>query len=86
VGDEVYQGLRILSLFPGSVAERAGLRHGDYVLIANGQRIASVIDFVNARNVYNDHLELTIRRGNEIIETVLTFDRPDGALVDPVSA
>jgi S1-C subfamily serine protease len=86
VSDEVYQGLRILALFPGSIAERAGLRRGDYVLIANGQRVTSMIDFVNARNVYNDRLELTVRRGNHIIETLLTFDRPDGAIPDPAIA
>ena len=85
MGDEVYQGLRILSLFPGSTAARAGLRRGDYVLIANGQRIATMADFVNARSMYDDRLELTLRRGNQIIETVLKFDQPDGR-PDPAAA
>ncbi|HKU41923.1 MAG TPA: PDZ domain-containing protein [Polyangiales bacterium] len=83
LGDEVFQGLHILSLFPGSVAERAGLRRGDCVLIANGHKVATMLDFVNARSVYNDRLELTLRRGNHIIETVLMFDRPDAPIPDP---
>ena len=83
MGDEVFQGLHILTLFPGSIAERAGLRRGDCVLIANGVRIATLMDFVTARSVYNDRLELTFRRGNDIIETVLMFERPDGPIPDP---
>ena len=42
-----------------------------------------MLDFVNARSVYNDRLELTLRRGNHIIETVLMFDRPDAPIPDP---
>lgn len=86
MGDEVFQGLHILSLFPGSVAERAGLRRGDCVLIANGMRVATLMDFVNARSVYNDRLELTYRRGNDIIETVLMFERRDNPIPDPNAA
>lgn len=56
---------------------------GDYVLIANGVRTASLTDFVTARAVYKDRLELTLRRGNDIIEKVLMFDRPDGPVSDP---
>ena len=83
VGDAVFQGLRILSLFPGSVAERAGLRQGDQVLIANGVRLVTLMDFVTARSVHDDRLELTVRRGNDIIETVLRFERPDMPIPDP---
>ena len=83
MADEVFQGLHILSLFPGSVAERAGLRRGDRVLIANGVRTATLMDFVNARSIHNDRLELTFRRGNDIIETVLMFERPDNPIPDP---
>ena len=56
---------------------------GDYVLIANGKRMATLADFVSARAVYKDRLELTLRRGNDIIEKVLMFDRPDGSVAEP---
>jgi predicted metalloprotease with PDZ domain len=86
LSDEVFQGLRILSLFPGSVGERAGLRSGDRVLIANGLRMVSLADFANARRVYNDRLELTLRRGDHVFETVLIFEQPDAPLPDPALA
>ena len=56
---------------------------GDYVLIANGMRMASLADFVSARALYKDRLELTLRRGNDIIEKVLRFDHQDGFVADP---
>ena len=68
-----------MSLCAGSVAERAGVKVGDRVLIANGMRVSTYTDYVNARNIYNDRLELTLRRGNQIIDTVVVFKRPDGA-------
>ena len=86
MADEVFHGLRILSLFPGSVGERAGLRSGDRVLVANGLRMVSLADFANARKVYNDRLELTVRRGAHIFETVLIFEHPDAPVPDPAHA
>jgi S1-C subfamily serine protease len=73
LNDEVFRGLPVLSIFPGSVAERAGVRIGDRVLIANGRRISSFSDYVNARGLYGDRLELTLARGNQIIDTVVVF-------------
>jgi len=63
---------------PGSVAERAGVRTGDRVLIANGQRVESLHSYVAARSIYADRLELTLQRGSDILDMVLVFDRPDG--------
>jgi predicted metalloprotease with PDZ domain len=83
VNDEVFQGLPILCLFAGSVAERAGVKVGDHVLFANGVRVSSYSDYVNARSIYNDRLELTLRRGNQIIDTVVVFKEPDGVPADP---
>jgi S1-C subfamily serine protease len=62
----------------GSVAERAGVRRGDVVLIANGQRVETLMEYVQARNLLTDRLELTLQRGLEILDMVLVFDQPDG--------
>jgi S1-C subfamily serine protease len=78
MSDEHFQGLQVLSLMPGSVAERAGVRCGDRVLIANGMRIDSLMGYVHARSVYADKLELTLQRGQQLLDMVLVFDRPDG--------
>jgi S1-C subfamily serine protease len=70
---------------PGSVAERAGVKIGDRVLIANGQRVESLDSYVAARGVHTDRLELTLQRGHDILDMVLVFDRPDDD-VQPVVA
>ena len=79
MSDEVFEGLPVLDLFPGSVAERAGVKVGDRVLIANGRRIESLGAYIDARSVYSDRLELTLQRGHLIFDRVLVFDRPDNA-------
>lgn len=76
--DKLTQGLPVLYLMEGSVAERAGVRRGDLVLVANGHRIATLMDYVHARNLLSDRLELTLQRGREILDMVLVFDQPDG--------
>ena len=76
--DKLSQGLPVLYLMEGSVAERAGVRRGDVVLIANGQRVETLMEYVQARNLFTDRLELTLQRGQEILDMVLVFDQPDG--------
>lgn len=77
MNDQAFQGLPVLCLFPGSVAERAGVKTGDRVLIANGQRVESLDAYVSARAIYKDRLELTLLRGQDILDMVLVFDRLD---------
>ncbi len=86
MNDQSFQGLPVLCLFPGSAAERAGVKTGDRVLIANGLRIDSLDGYVAARGVYTDRLELTVQRGNEIVDMVLVFDRPDGSEAETAAA
>jgi len=83
--DQVFEGLPVLNLFPGSAAERAGVRVGDRVLFANGHRIESLDAYVNARKVYRDRLELTLLRGRRIVDKVLIFDSPDAVEEAPVA-
>ena len=77
MNDQAFQGLPVLCLLPGSVAERAGVKTGDRVLIANGQRVETLDSYVAARGVYTDRLELTLQRGHDILDMVLVFDLPD---------
>ena len=72
--DKIFEGLPVLSLFPDSPAERAGIRVGDRVLLANGCRIESLQAYIDARAVHRDRLELTLQRGHQIFERVLFFN------------
>ena len=78
MNDQLLHGLPVLSLMTGSVAERAGVRCGDRVLIANGQRVETLLEYVRARSLRQDRVELTLQRGQTILDMVLVFDRPDG--------
>jgi predicted metalloprotease with PDZ domain len=76
VTDCTFQGLPVWFCFPGSPAEGAGIKQGDIVVIANGQRIDSVNAYLEARELHRDRLELTIQRGRRVIDFVLHFS-PD---------
>ena len=58
-----FEGLPVWCCFPGSAAERAGVRAGDVLLFANGMR--------EARNQDSSRLELIVQRGNRILELTL---------------
>ncbi|MDH5670948.1 MAG: PDZ domain-containing protein [Myxococcales bacterium] len=77
MSDEVFQGLPVLCCFPGSLAQRAGVRPGDVVLIANGVRIDSVDAYAAARRRDDTQVALTVQRGNRILDFVLRFDAPE---------
>jgi putative radical SAM enzyme (TIGR03279 family) len=63
---------------PGSLAERAGLRSGDELLVINGHALRDVIDvqFYAAE----EHLDLEVRRGEEAftVEIERRYDEPLG--------
>ena len=63
-----FQGLPVWCCFPGSVADLAGVKAGDVLLFANGLRIDSMDAYLDARGRDADRLELTVQRGNAIID------------------
>lgn len=79
MSDSTFEGLSVLGLVAGSEAERAGVQKGDVVLIANGCRVSSFDEYIKARQVRSDRLELTVRRGDKILDLVLTLEhtQPD---------
>ena len=86
--DSVFQGLPVRSCSPGSPAERAGVKPGDVVLLANGHRVENMQQYVVARALRSDLLELTVLRGNRMIEFVVELTQsakdqlPPSAWVD----
>jgi putative serine protease PepD len=73
VTDSVFQGLPVRSCSPGSPAERAGVKQGDVVLLANGQRVENMQQYVVARAMRSDLLELTVLRGNRMLDFVVAL-------------
>lgn len=58
-------GARIVSVRPGLMGERAGLKAGDIILRAGGRRVRKPADFVSAMSALlsSDALEIEIDRG-----------------------
>jgi S1-C subfamily serine protease len=66
-----FQGLPVWSCFPGSVADRAGIKAGDVLLFANGRRVDSMDAYLQARDQDAARLELIVQRGNRILDFTL---------------
>lgn len=78
------EGIPILGALAGSPASRAGLRYGDILLSVNGVRTKTVVDYVEAKGLRQDGMEVVVfRTGNEIRQE-LTYDT-QASPVDPAA-
>ena len=80
-------GARVTRVYPGSSAANVGLRPGDVIVGANGERITSAEDFRNFQGLQaaNARLNLDIRRNGQPMQLSagLQEQRRDGASLDP---
>ena len=61
------QGIPVWGCLKGSPSADAGVRYGDIVLVVNGMRTVSIDDYLEARKLRKDGVELQILRdGNEM--------------------
>ena len=62
------KGIRVLRLFPGTPAEKAGLTPGDIITELDGKTYSSVPDFINAVSSLNpgDRIKLSALRDNNV--------------------
>ena len=75
------EGIPVLGSLGGTPAARAGIRYGDVLLSVNGKRTRNVLDYVEAKALRSDGMDVVIfRTGSEQIQH-LTFDEP-GAVPD----
>ena len=74
--EETPDGLRVFAVFPGSPADAAGLRAGDYVLAIEGHPMRSLEDLVALMTTLNPiagETEVTIRRNGEEVTVRVPF-------------
>ncbi len=80
-------GARVTRVHPGSSAASVGLRPGDVIIAANGERITSAEDFRNFQGLQaaDARLDLEVRRNGQPIRLSagLQEQRRDGASLDP---
>jgi S1-C subfamily serine protease len=70
------EGIPVLGSLSGTPAARAGIRYGDILLSVNGMRTRTVVDYVEAKALRSDGMDVVIfRTGSERIER-LTYDEP----------
>jgi S1-C subfamily serine protease len=78
------EGIPVLGALGGSPAARAGIRYGDVLLSVNGRRTKTVLDYIEAKNLRSDGMEVTVfRTGSEKIETLVYDENAEQA--DPHS-
>lgn len=70
------EGLPVLGALEGTPAARAGVRYGDILLSVNGVRTRTVADYVEAKNLRTDGMEIVVFRAGEERISDLTYDAP----------
>lgn len=61
-------GLKVLAVFPGSPAQKAGVEVGDRLMEVNGEPVNTEVDFGHVIRLYHHHLLFKIRRGGREID------------------
>lgn len=72
-------GIPVLGALAGSPAAQAGIRYGDILLSVNGHRIRTVVDYVEAKALRTDGMDVLIFRDGVEQTLALTYRTPKGA-------
>ena len=73
------EGLAIVGVLPGTPSSRAGIRYGDVLLDVNGQRVKTFDDYIAAKALRADGMDVIVfRSGTEQLEK-LAYDSPGKA-------
>jgi S1-C subfamily serine protease len=67
------EGIPVWGCLPGSVAQKAGIRYGDILLTVNGQRTKDIEDYMAARKLRKDGVELTLFRDGREMSVDMAF-------------
>ncbi len=74
------EGVPVWGCLPGSTAAEAGVRYGDIVLSVNGMRTQSIEDYLEARSLRGDGMELVLFRTGQELSMFVPFRKPTGSL------
>jgi predicted metalloprotease with PDZ domain len=70
------EGIPVLGSLSGTPAARAGIRYGDVLISVNGMRTRTVLEYVEAKALRTDGMDVVVfRSGTEKLER-LAFDEP----------
>jgi S1-C subfamily serine protease len=72
------EGVAVLGVLPGTPAAEAGVRYGDVVLAVNGVRVRTLADYVEAKDLRPDGMEVVVFRSGDERTICLAYepDRP----------
>lgn len=73
---EALDGLAVLGALSGTPAAKAGVRYGDILLSVNGMRVRTVADYVEAKNLRADGMDVVIFRAGEERVIALAYGEP----------
>ncbi len=62
---EIYEGVAVFSVEPGTVSHRAGVRAGDVLVALNGRRVRRMHDYALARVAGRDTLQFVVMRDGQ---------------------
>jgi len=77
------EGIPVLGALEGTPAARAGVRYGDILISVNGRRTRTFGDYVEAKDLRKDGMQIVVFRAGEERLTELTYD--ESRKVDPAS-
>lgn len=77
------EGIPVLGALAGTPAARAGIRYGDVLISVNGKRTKTVADYVEAKALRSDGMDVVIFRTGEEQLSHLKYDSPP-TNVDPL--
>ena len=77
------EGIPVLGTLGGTPAARAGIVYGDVLLEVNGRRTRNVIDYIEAKALRTDGMDVVIFRAGSERRESLVYDSPSA--VDPTA-
>ncbi|MFZ5897291.1 MAG: PDZ domain-containing protein [Myxococcota bacterium] len=75
-------GMPVWGALADSPAARAGIRYGDIVLRVNGMETPGVVEFVNARGLRKDGVEVELFRAGSVLKFELLFEERSASIQD----
>ena len=75
VGPQEFDGAKILSIDPGSVAEMAALHVGDLIKAVDGKTVRTPMELAAELSDKTGKVHITIMRGDFATETVIMLGR-----------